>query len=377
MAFQLDNIKQENNISKSESYNIDALLKKEIIIFNKQFSNKIKEDFYSELSVLLNAGITLKQALELIVNSQKNKKTKAILEAILIAIIEGQSFSDAIQVHKEFSDYEYHSIKIGEETGTTSRIAQQLSEFYSKKNEQKRQLINALTYPTIILTTAMLVVIFMLQYVVPMFQDIFKQQNVELPGITLFIVNLSNMIQDYGWLIILIIVSLVVIITMIRKKMWYRRIKDNLLLKIPFVGKFIKTVYLSQFTQSMMLLTASKVPIVDSINLVKKMIDFYPLTNALESVEEEIMQGKALSDALQKHDLFDDRMITLVKVSEETNQTEYIFEKLNSLYNTKVQNSSKMLSTLLEPFIILFIGAFVGFILIAMYLPMFKLSSIV
>lgn len=377
MAFQLDNIKQENNISKSESYNIDALLKKEIIIFNKQFSNKIKEDFYSELSVLLNAGITLKQALELIVNSQKNKKTKAILEAILKAIIEGQSFSDAIQVHKEFSDYEYHSIKIGEETGTTSRIAQQLSEFYSKKNEQKRQLINALTYPTIILTTAMLVVIFMLQYVVPMFQDIFKQQNVELPGITLFIVNLSNVIQDYGWLIILIIVSLVVINIMIRKKTWYRRIKDNLLLKIPFVGKFIKTVYLSQFTQSMMLLTASKVPIVDSINLVKKMIDFYPLTNALESVEEEIMQGKALSDALQKHDLFDDRMITLVKVSEETNQTEYIFEKLNSLYNTKVQNSSKMLSTLLEPFIILFIGAFVGFILIAMYLPMFKLSSIV
>lgn len=377
MAFQLDNIKQENNVSKNDNYNIDALLKKEIIIFNKQFSNKTKEDFYSELSVLLNAGITLKQALELIVNSQKNKKTKAILEAILKAIIEGQSFSYAIQVHKEFSDYEYHSIKIGEETGTTSRIAQQLSAFYSKKNEQKRQLINALTYPAIILTTAMLVVIFMLQFVVPMFQDIFKQQNVELPGITLFIVNLSNMIQDYGWLIILIIVSLVVINAMIRKKMWYRRIKDNLLLKIPFVGKFIKTVYLSQFTQSMMLLTASKVPIVDSINLVKKMIDFHPLTNALESVEKEIMQGKALSDALQKHDLFDDRMITLVKVSEETNQTEYIFEKLNSLYNTKVQNSSKMLSTLLEPFIILFIGAFVGFILIAMYLPMFKLSSIV
>ena len=159
--------------------------------------------------------------------------------------------------------------------------------------------------------------------------------------------------------------------------MWYRRIKDNLLLKMPFVGKFIKTVYLSQFTQSMMLLTASKVPIVDSINLVKKMIDFYSLTKALEKVEEEIMQGNTLSDALQKHDLFDDRMITLVKVSEETNQTKYIFEKLNSLYNTKVQNSSKMLSTLLEPFIILFIGAFVGFISIAMYLPMFKLSSIV
>lgn len=154
MAFQLDNIKQENTVSKSDSFNIDTLLKKEIILSNKQFSNKIKEDFYSELSVLLNAGITLKQALELIVNSQKKKKTKTILEAILKAIIEGQSFSNAIRIHKEFSDYEYHSIKIGEETGTISRIAQQLSDFYSKKNEQKRQLINALTYPIIILTTA-------------------------------------------------------------------------------------------------------------------------------------------------------------------------------------------------------------------------------
>ncbi|WP_040278282.1 type II secretion system F family protein [Psychroserpens damuponensis] len=377
MAFQLDNIKPSNSASKRNNYDIDKLLKKEIILFNKQFSNKIKEDFYSELSVLLNAGITLKQALELIVNSQKNIKTTAILEVILKGIIEGQSFSDAVRVHKVFSDYEYHSIKIGEETGTTSRITQQLSDFYSKKNEQKRQLINALTYPVVILTTAILVVIFMLQFVVPMFQDIFKQQNVQLPGITQFIVNLSNLFQDYGWLILLIIVSLVVVNATIKKKMWYKRIIDNLLLKIPFVGKFIKTVYLSQFTQSMMLLTASKVPIVDSINLVKKMIDFFPLTKALESVEGEIMQGNTLSNALQKHDLFDDRMITLVKVSEETNQTEYIFEKLNSLYNTKVQNSSKLLSTLLEPFIIIFVGAFVGFILVGMYLPMFKLSSII
>lgn len=377
MAFHLENIQQNKTINVKENQAMESLLKKEIMVLKKPFSNKIKEDFYSELSVLLNAGITLKQALELIVDSQKNKKSKAILEAILKAIIEGQSFSEVIKTYNEFSEYEYHSIRIGEETGTIAKITQQLSEFYLKKNEQRRQLINALTYPAIILSTAILVLTFMLQFVVPMFQDIFKQNNVELPSITLFVVSLSNGLQNNGLLIILTIVALIIFNMLAKKKVWYKRVKDRLLLKIPFIGKFLKTVYLSQFTQSMMLLTASKVPIVDSIKLVKKMIDFHPLTNALEDVEIEIMQGKSLSDSLKKHKLFDNRMITLVKVSEETNQTEYIFEKLNTLYNTKVQNSAKMLSTLLEPFIIIFIGLFVGFILIAMYLPMFKLSSIV
>nr|WP_321232940.1 type II secretion system F family protein [uncultured Psychroserpens sp.] len=377
MAFQLDKIQAREKVITKEGNSIESLLNKEIITLKKPFSNKVKEDFYGELSVLLNAGINLKKALELIVNSQKNKKTKTILEAILKSIIEGQSFSEAIRVYKDFSDYEYHSIKIGEETGTIPKITHQLGEFYSKKNDQRRQLINALTYPAIILTTAILVVVFMLQFVVPMFQDIFKQQNVELPAITQLVVNLSSIIQEYGWLFILLFFILIVINFVVRKKEWYKRIKDNLLIRIPFVGKFLKTVYLSQFTQSMMLLTASKVPIVDSVNLVKKMIDFFPLTTALDTIEKQIIQGQSLSSSMEKHKLFDDRMITLVKVSEETNQTDYIFSKLNTLYNTKVQNSSKMLSTLLEPFIILFIGIFVGFILIAMYLPMFRLSSIV
>ncbi|MDG5490649.1 type II secretion system F family protein [Psychroserpens sp. SPM9] len=377
MAFQLDNIHEHKTIATKGNNSIESILNKEIVVLKKPFSNKIKEAFYSELSVLLNAGINLKQSLELIINSQKNKKTKIILEAILKAIVNGQSFSEAIKPYKDFSDYEYHSIKIGEETGTMSKIAQQLGDFYAKKNEQRRQLISALTYPTIILTTAILVVIFMLQFVVPMFQDIFKQQNVELPAITQFVVNLSNTIQNYGWLILLLIFSFILTNMVVRKKYWYKRIKDRTLIRIPFIGKFLKTMYLSQFTQSMMLLTASKLPIVSSVGLVKKMIDFYPLTTALDDVEKHIVQGHSFSNSLSNHDLFDDRMITLVKVSEETNQTEYIFTKLNTIYAAKVQNSSKMLSTLLEPFIIIFIGVFVGFILIAMYLPMFRLSSII
>ena len=156
----------------------------------------------------------------------------------------------------------------------------------------------------------------------------------------------------------------------------YLKYKDLVLSKIPFLGDFIKTVYLSQFTQAVALLTASKVPVVNSIKLVKQMIRYQPLTQALEAIELELLKGHSLSASLSKHNIFDDKMIALVKVAEETNQTQFMFERLNQQYNTKVQQRSKMLSTILEPAIILIVGVFVGFILVAMYLPMFELSNV-
>ena len=375
MTFILDDIvKQEKKTGQKEDK--ASFLQKEITFFKKPFSNKIKEDFYTELSVLLKAGVNLKEALELLENSQKKKLNKEILNFISHDIVSGQSLSEAINKQKPFTDYEYYSLKIGEETGTLARVSEQLGGFFARKNEQRRNLISALTYPIIILSTAVLVVIFMLQFVVPMFQDIFKQQNVELPGITKLIINLSMFIKRYGWLLILMVITLLTSKMLLNKKEWYKRSKDSFILKIPFIGNFVKTVYLSQFTQAVSLLTASKVPVVNSIQLVKQMINFYPLQNALEMVEQEILKGNSLSKSLSHHKLFDDKMIALVKVAEETNQTEFIFDRLNMQYNTQVQQQSKMLSTIMEPFIILFVGVLVGVILIAMYLPMFKLSSV-
>lgn len=374
MAFQLDNteIKKKPLVKEGQ---VTSILQKEIT-FGNPFSNKIKEDFYTELSVLLKAGVNLKTGLELIHDSQKKKQNKDILHTISHEIVSGKSLSDAVHAKKQFTDYEYYSLKIGEETGTLAQVAEQLGSFFARKNEQRRNLISALTYPVIILTTAVLVVVFMLQFVVPMFQDIFKQQNVELPMITKFIIQLSNFMQDYGWLFIFMVAALFLSRMFLNKNEWYRHTKDNLILKLPFFGNFVKTVYLSQFTQAISLLTASKVPVVNSIQLVKQMINFYPLQHALEKVEAQLLQGTSLSESLRQHKLFDDKMIALVKVSEETNQTEFIFDRLNQQYNTQVQQQSKMLSTIMEPMIILFVGVLVGVILVAMYLPMFKLSSV-
>ena len=179
------------------------------MLFNKAFTNKIKEDFYTELSVLLKAGITLKDALELIGNSQKKKQNAAILKLISENIVSGQSLSEVLKTQKQFTDYEYYSIKIGEETGTLFQVTEQLGSFFARKNEQRRNLISALTYPIIILSTAVLVVGFMLRFVVPMFQDIFKQQNVELPAITKFIISVSDFLGDYGFIMFFVLIAMI------------------------------------------------------------------------------------------------------------------------------------------------------------------------
>ncbi|WP_290698298.1 type II secretion system F family protein [Lacinutrix sp.] len=375
MGFQLENIQKEKKINTERSEKT-SFLQKEITFFGNAFSNKIKEDFYTELSVLLKAGITLKDALELIQEALKKKNHQDKLGVILNDIVSGLSLSETVKKQKEFTDYEYYSLKIGEETGTLTQVTEQLGAFYTRKNEQRRNLVSALTYPIIILTTALLVVIFMLQFVVPMFQDIFEQQKVELPAITKVIIYVSKFMKEYAWLLLLIILALIFSRAFFNKKLWFKKFKDRFVLKLPFIGDFVRTVYLSQFTQAVSLLTASKVPVVNSIQLVKQMIDFYPLQDALETVEQSILKGQSLSESLKPHKLFDAKMIALVKVAEETNQNEFIFERLNMQYNTQVQQRSKLLSTIMEPFIILIVGVLVGVILIAMYLPMFKLSSV-
>lgn len=375
MGFQLDNISQKTE-KKAKQPKSESFLKKEITLFGSAFSNKTKEDFYTELGLLLKAGISLKDALDLVENAQKKKQQKAILQSISEEILMGSSLSETLKPKKEFTEYEYYSIKIGEETGTLQQVTEQLGAFYSRKNGQRRNIISALTYPTIILSTAVLVVAFMLSYVVPMFQDIFKQQNLDLPKITKFIIAASDFFKAYGWVFLAIFIALIASKGLLNKKLWYRRLKDRLTLKLPYIGNFIKTIYLSQFTQAVSLLTASKVPLVNSIQLVKKMISFMPLQDALEVVESDILKGNSLSESLSKHSLFDTKMIALVKVAEETNQNEFIFQRLNSQYTTQVQQKSKLLSTALEPFIIMVVGVLVGVILIAMYLPMFRLSSV-
>lgn len=375
MAFKIENKPNRKTVQPKNSNSLENLLKKEITLFGESFNNKKKQAFYLELAVLLKAGVSFKEGLSLIIESLKKNTDKTLIQTILNDVINGKPFSDALRVSKSFTEYEYYSIQIGEETGTTARVCEELGHFFERKNEQKRIIIAALTYPSIVLSTAVLVVIFMLSYVVPMFQDIFKQNNMELPVLTQFIVKLSIWTKTYGLYFLLVLIAFIASTQFFKDNLKYKKTLHFFLIKIPVLGPFMTKVYLAQFTQAVTLLTTAKVPLLNSIQMVKKMIQFVPLQEALEQVENSILKGNSLSSSLKNTPLFDNRIISLVKVAEETNQTEYVFKQLSEQYNQEVVQQSKVMTTVLEPFIILFVGVLVAVLLIAMYLPMFQLSS--
>lgn len=376
MGFQVQNIKKE--AKDTSSFDIDKLLKKEISLFGNSFSNKKKEAFYTELFVLLQAGLELKDALDLIAHEQKKDTDKKLINSIINKLIAGKNFSDALKEQNQFSTYEYYSVQIGEKTGTIENVVEELGSFYKKRNEQKRMVMNALSYPIIILTTAILAVMFMLNYVVPMFADIFKQNNVELPWISQKIINLSNFFKANIGFFVLFGILLILARKIFKQRTWYKRISANIYLKIPFLGEFIRKIKIAQFTQALSLLVSAKVPVLNGLQLTQKMIDFYPLQVALKKVENDVLLGKTLSECMRSHSrVFDSKMVSLIKVAEETNQNQVIFERLTSQYNKDIEYKSKMLSTVLEPLIILILGIIVAVILIAMYIPMFKLSTII
>ena len=374
MAFKLDNIQPHKKQAKK--FDLEKLLKTEINVSGKSFSNKKKEAMYTELSVLLYAQINLKEALTLITQEQKKQSDKELLEKIVAALLQGSNFSESIKDNHNFTEYEYYSLKIGEETGTLQKVTKELGLFFRRRNEQRRTVLNALSYPIVVLITALLAVLFMLRYVVPMFADIFKQHQAELPWLTKMVIKASNFFQQYFWILMIIILALVILKKAVSKKSWYKKYTAKIVLKIPFIGELMRKMYIGQFTQAVALLTTAKVPVLSSIQLTKKMIDFYPLQIALHDIESKILSGNSLSESLQPHKIFDAKMISLLKVAEQTNQNEFIFERLTTQYNDEIQYKSKMLSTVLEPLIIIFLGAMVAIILIAMYLPMFTLSTV-
>lgn len=375
MGIKIEQFKEKKVEGSGSS--LEGILKKDINLFGKSFSNKKKEQFYGELGVLLKSGINLKQTLDLISESQTKEKDRALSLNLSRSITEGMAFAEALEKDKSFSVYECKAIEIGEQTGQLAFIAEDLAEYYRKKNDQKREIISSLTYPIIVLFTAMLVVFFMLSYVVPMFEDIFEQNNVELPFLTQMVVKASLLIELYGLELLICIIVLSILLKIGNKKIWFKRYSDNLLLKLPVIGAYSRKIYMARFTHTMMLLTNSKIPVINALGMVREMIGFYPLKDSLREIEAEILIGEPMSESFKKHPIFDKKIIALLKVAEETNQTEYVFQKLYDQYSKDVEYQAKTITNVLNPLLTLFVGFIVGVILIAMYLPMFRLSSVI
>lgn len=350
-------------------------LNKDIALFSSGLKDKKKERFYSDLHILISSGIDIKTALELIVEDQPKKKDKDLFTAIKNKVLNGSSLSDAIDASGKFSAYEYFSIKIGEESGRLVDVLTELTTFFNKKIKQKRQLVGAFSYPVLVLVTALAAMFFMMNFIVPMFQDVFKRFHGKLPYITDLIIRFSDVFTHYIGYFFLLAFSLGIFMYIQRKSVWYRNFSSRVLLRLPVFGSIVKKIYMVRFCHSMALLIGSRTPMLQALRLVRNMIGFYPIEVALESIDREVMRGKSLNESMKKFKIFDKRIVTLVRVAEEVNELDAIFTRLNKQYSEELDHRISLISSLLEPIMILFVGALVAVILIAMYLPLFQLST--
>lgn len=360
---------------KPEGNDLFAFLNKDISFGSKQVPDKKKESLYVELSTLLLSGIDLRTALELILVDQEQAKDKVLFEGIRARILSGLALSEALKETERFSDYEFYSIRIGEETGRLGEVLTDLAKYYKSKIQQRRKIVSAITYPAIVLLSSLGAVFFMIKFVVPMFADVFLRFGGKLPWITAAIISFSNWFDRYFSLFLLFIIAVTVVYFLKRRSEWFRKISSGLLLKIPVVGDIVRKIYLARFANTMRLLVSTDTPLLRSIALVRQMINFYPIESSLLKVEQDILQGESLHKSLASFPFYPPKMIQLIKVGEEVNRMDYFFEKIASQYTEEVEYRTNTISSLLEPLIIIFLGLVVGIILIAMYLPMFQMSN--
>lgn len=372
MKIDVSSYTQERNKKEAQQFN----LKLNTSLLNR-FPDKQKEDFYREFSTLIKSGVDFNQALVILTEQQKSKYIRSVYKDINDAVVKGKPLHETIKSYPFFSPYEYYSIKIGEETRRLPEIFDQLQKFYTRKIKMKRQIVSVLAYPVFVLLITFAVLYFMLNYVVPMFANVFQQFGKELPEITKFVVKLSDNFSMIAGIISIFIVSLFVMQRLLRNNAKYKSIIASILLKTPFFGTLIQKIYLARFCQSLSLLLSAKTPLITALELTEKMITFYPLKQALLNSKKDILKGETLANSLKKHPFFTPKIISLTAIGEQINELDKMYDELANQYNEDIDHSTKMIGTILEPLMILIIGGIVGFIMVAMYSPLFDLSKII
>lgn len=378
MSFKLEqpSISVKSTTKVANAPKKENFFNRDIQLFGGGFNDKKKERFYMDLRILLMAGIDLKSALELIIEEQHKEKERAFFSEIYDQVIKGKSLAESLKSTGKFSEYEYYSIAIGEESNRLNEVLEELMNYYADQAALKKQIKSVLSYPAFVFVITIGLVYFMLTSVVPMFADVFKQFGSELPELTQKVIYLSENFPFYATAFALIVGGIFAFIYWQKNEIWFRRSTSSILMRIPKVGELIKLVYLARFTQAMHLLLASKTPLVRSLELTERMVKFYPIQTAIEHIRSEVTRGKSLHEVMSGFHVFPKRMLSLIKVGEEVNQLETMLAKLAKQYNEELKYQTTIIGKIMEPLILLIIGCIVGVILVAMYMPMFNLSNL-
>ncbi|MGV8075331.1 MAG: type II secretion system F family protein [Syntrophobacteraceae bacterium] len=343
---------------------------------------KVKEKdlvvFVRQFSTMIDAGLPLVQSLEILHEQQSNPTFKVVLKQVKRDVEEGSTLSDAIKKHpKIFDSLFVNLVAAGEMGGILDVILSRLAAYIEKLANLKKKVKGAMTYPGIVISIAVVVVAVILVFVIPVFAGLFKDAGAKLPGMTVFVMSISDFVQSYIHWMILGVIILVLLIRRFRKSPRGRDITDRMLLRAPVFGMLIKKVAVARFTRTLSTMLSSGVPILDGLDIVASTSGNTVIEKAIRKARDGISEGRPVAEPLEETAVFPAMVTQMIAVGEATGALDTMLGKIADFYDEEVNTTVEAMTSLLEPMLIVFLGVTIGFLLVAMYLPIFQIADVV
>jgi type IV pilus assembly protein PilC len=334
--------------------------------------------FTRQLYTLIKTGIPLLKALQIISAQLPAGRFKTSIEGIIRSIQEGKSFSESLSTAPRFFSLLYiNMIKAAEVSGNLTEILRELSQHLIQSRRITRQVQAAFMYPILVLVIASVILIGLLMFVLPVFMRIFEDMGGNLPATTLFLIGLSKFLIHWGWLFLILIAVFIGIVILSSRKPYGKYIINVFLWRIPLFGNLIKMMEIGRFCRTLGTLLSSGVTLVKSMEVLYETTPAVLLQNALEDIRYQVEQGKSLSGAMEETGLFPLTLVRMIQVGEESGKIADLFLDVAGDYEEEVSFTVTGLLSLLEPVLIVVMGAIVGFIVVSLFFPIFTLSGIV
>ena len=339
---------------------------KDIVVFTRQFAT------------MIDAGLPLVQCLDILSSQQENKTFKDILVKVKEDVESGSTFADALKKHpKAFNELYVNLVAAGEVGGILDTILNRLAAYIEKAMALRKKVKSAMTYPATIVGIAVVVIAVILVFVIPTFADMFADFGSALPAPTVFVISLSDFIQDY----ILLIIALVFLSIFAFKKIYAtnkgREKLDHWALKLPVFGVLIRKVAVAKFSRTLSTMISSGVPILDGLEIVQKTAGNRTIEKAIADVRASISEGNTIAEPLKASAVFPPMVCQMIEVGEQSGALDTMLSKIADFYDDEVDDAVNNLTAMMEPMLMLFLGTTVGGLVIAMYLPIFKLAGAV
>ncbi|MCH8307116.1 MAG: type II secretion system F family protein [Proteobacteria bacterium] len=335
--------------------------------------------FSRQLSTMLAAGIPLVQAFEIVGQGHENAAMQKLILAVKTDVEGGSALAEALAKHPlYFDDLFVNLVAAGEQAGALEGLLDKIATYKEKTEEIKKKIKKALTYPAAVVVVALVVTIILLIFVIPAFEDLFKGFGADLPAFTRMVVDLSVFVRTQGWMLAIVAGGIVYTFFYFKKRSrTMRHFLDRLALKLPIVGPILQKASIARYARTLSTMFSAGVPLVEALESVAGATGNIVYEVGVLQMRDEVATGQRLQQAMENTNLFPNMVIQMIAVGEESGSLDEMSSKVADFYENDVDNAVDNLSSLLEPMIMAILGVLVGGLVIAMYLPIFKMGSVI